>query len=99
MRPITSKNLLPKLAAISLSSAMLLLLPKPARAGRVGNDIIALFPKNVGEFASAGLDPNSQVDELAWGMVAEGVSGKSEGTGSSAVPTGEEVIGVALGNF
>src|SRR5277367_5348620 len=49
--------------------------------------------------ASAGVDPNSQVEELVWGMVAEGVSDKAAGTNSSAVPTGEEVVGVALGNF
>jgi hypothetical protein len=49
--------------------------------------------------ASAGVDPNSQVEELAWGLVAEGVTAKTEGTGSTAVPTGEEVVGVALGNY
>src|SRR5260370_38449837 len=86
--------------------ALCLAMPKPARAGRLGPDIIALFPKEVGEFAyadlkkarslkwfpqlqeqmlpdrfrqfekflaSAGVDPNSQVDELAWGLVAEGI--------------------------
>ena len=118
------------IAAVLLAVA--LAAPKPARAGRLGPDIIALFPKEVGEFAyadlkkarslkwfsqlqeqviperfrqfekflaSAGVDPNSQVDELAWGLVAEGLSAKTEGSGSSAVPTGEEVVGVALGNF
>src|SRR6516225_1711194 len=49
--------------------------------------------------ASAGVDPNSQVDELAWGLVAEGLNTKSEGSGSTAVPTGEEIVGVALGNY
>lgn len=49
--------------------------------------------------ASAGVDPNSQVEELAWGLVAEGVTAKTEGTGSSAVPTGEEIVGVAMGNY
>jgi hypothetical protein len=106
--------------------------PKPARADRLGTDIIALFPKEVGEFAyadlkkargmkwfpqlqeqmlpdrfkqfekflaSAGVDPNTQVEELAWGLVAEGVTSKTEGTGSSAMPTGEQVVGVALGNY
>src|SRR5437899_8025911 len=101
-------------------------------AQRVGPDTIALFPKNIGEFAyanlkqarsqkwfpqlqeqmlperfrqfekflaSAGVDPNSQVDELAWGLVAEGMTAKTEGAGSTAVPTGEEVVGVALGNY
>jgi len=116
----------------AILAALALAAPKPARAGRLGPDIIALFPKEVGEFAyadlkkarslkwftqlqeqmiperfrqfekflaSAGVDPNSQVDELAWGLVAEGVSAKTEGAGSSSVPTGEEIVGVALGNF
>src|SRR5216684_3124093 len=49
--------------------------------------------------ASAGVDPNSQVEELAWGLIAEGVTDKTSGTGSTAVPTGEEIVGVALGNY
>src|SRR5215470_3618612 len=116
----------------AILAALALAAPKPARAGRLGPDIIALFPKEVGEFAyadlkkarslkwfsqlqeqviperfrqfekflaSAGVDPNSQVDELAWGLVAEGLSSKTEASGSSAVPTGEEVVGVALGSY
>src|SRR5438105_14384861 len=121
-----------RLVAAGVLVAMSLAMPKPARAGRLGADIIALFPKEIGEFAyadlkkarslkwfpqlqeqmlpdrfrqfekflaSAGVDPNSQVDELAWGLVAEGLTSKTEGTGSAAVPTGEEVVGVALGNY
>src|SRR5436309_3577062 len=121
-----------KAGAAAILAAILLTVPKPARAGRLGTDVIALFPKEIGEFAyadlkkarsqkwfpqlqeqmiperfrqfekflaSAGVDPNSQVEELAWGLVAEGLSSKTEGTGSSAVPTGEEVVGVALGNY
>ncbi|HET8966252.1 MAG TPA: hypothetical protein VFN20_08555 [Candidatus Acidoferrum sp.] len=101
-------------------------------AQRVGPDTIALFPKNVGEFAyanlkqarsqkwfpqlqqqllperfrqfekflaSAGVDPNTQVEELVWGLVAEGVNDKTSGVGSDAVPTGEEVAGIAMGNY
>src|SRR5450755_1699518 len=49
--------------------------------------------------ASAGVDPNSQVEELAWGLVPEGLTAKTENAGSAAVPTGEQVVGVALGNF
>ena len=49
--------------------------------------------------ASAGVDPNSQVEELAWGLIAEGVTDKTSGTGSTAVPTGEEIVGVALGSY
>ena len=121
-----------RLAAAGILVAMALAMPKPARAGHLGSDIIALFPKDVGEFAyadlkkartlkwfsqlqeqmlpdrfrqfekflaSAGVDPNSQVDELAWGLVPEGMTAKTEDTGSTAVPTGEEIVGVALGTY
>src|SRR5215831_9658927 len=117
--------------AIALLSGALLV-PRGANAQHLGNDTIALFPKNVGEFAyanlkqarsqkwfpqlqqqllperfrqfekflaSAGVDPNTQVEELAWGLVAEGVNDKTSGVGSDAVPTGEEVAGVAMGNY
>jgi hypothetical protein len=49
--------------------------------------------------ASTGNDPNSQVDEIAWALVAEGLTSKTEGTGSDAVPSGEQMVGIALGNF
>lgn len=127
-----SKNMRSAVAAVSSLTMIVLMLAGPARAARLGADIIALFPKEVGEFAyadlkkartmpwfsqlqeqmlpdrfrqfekflaSAGVDPNTQVEELAWGLVAEGVTSKTEKTGSSAVPTGEQVVGVALGNF
>src|ERR1700732_223875 len=120
-----------KVAILLALGAMPLLAPQPARANRLGTDIIALFPKEVGEFAyadlkkartmpwfpqlqqqmlpdrfkqfekflaTAGVDPNSQVEELAWGLVAEGVS-KTDGTGASGIPTGEQIVGVALGNY
>src|SRR6266852_2027640 len=140
MRPFTKLCATParpgsatrRAVAVCILSAMIFFVPKPARAGRLGSDVIALFPKNVGEFAyadlkkartlkwfpqlqeqmlpdrfrqfekflaSAGVDPNSQVEELAWGLVAEGVTSKTEGAGSSAVPTGEQIVGVALGNY
>jgi hypothetical protein len=118
--------------AVALVIAVSFAMPKPARAGRLAADTIALFPKEIGEFAyadlkkarslswfpqlqeqllpdrfkqferflaSAGIDPNSQVEELAWGLVPEGVTAKTAAAGSDAVPTGEEIIGVALGNF
>src|SRR5467141_1340051 len=121
-----------RLVAASILVAMTLAMPKPARAGRLGTDIIALFPKEVGEFAyadlkkartmkwfpqlqeqmlpdrfrqfekflaSAGVDPNTQVEELAWGLVAESVTSKTEGAASSDTPTGEQIVGVALGNY
>lgn len=49
--------------------------------------------------ASTGNDPNSQVDEIAWALVAEGMTSKTEGTGSDAVPSGEQMVGIAIGNF
>jgi hypothetical protein len=109
-----------------------LLLPNMASAQQVGNDVLALFPKEIGEFAyanlkeartqkwfpqlqqqmlperfrqferflsSAGVDPNTQVEEVAWGLIPQGVTQKTEGTGSDAVPTGEQIVGIALGNF
>jgi hypothetical protein len=121
-----------RVVAVGILAALTMFAPKPARAGRLGADIIALFPKEVGEFAyadlkkartlawfpqlqqqmlperfrqfekflaSAGVDPNTQVEELAWGLVAEGVTSKTEGVGSAAVPTGEQIVGVALGNY
>jgi len=48
---------------------------------------------------STGNDPNSQVDEIAWALAPEGITAKAEGTGSSAVPTGEQMVGIAIGNF
>ena len=120
------------LLAAGLFLVSALALPKPARAGRLGADMIGLFPKNVGEFgyadlkkartlkwypqlqeqllperfrqfekflAATGNDPNTQVNEIAWALVAEGMTSKTEGTGSEAVPTGEEMVGIAIGNF
>jgi len=128
-RPVSR---LVRLVATGILVAMVLAGPKPARAGRLGSDIIALFPKDVGEFAyadlkkarslkwfsnlkeqmlperfrqfekflaSAGVDPNSQVDELAWALFPEGMTAKTEGAGSPAVPTGEQIVGVALGSY
>ena len=43
------------LFAICTFAAATLLAPRPARADRLGADIIALFPKEVGEFAYADL--------------------------------------------
>src|SRR5712671_2740983 len=120
-----------KVAAVLALIGATLLGPQMARANRLGADIIALFPKEVGEFAyadlkkartmpwfpqlqeqmlpdrfkqfekflaSAGMDPNTQVEELAWGLVAETVS-KGDGASAAGVPTGEQVVGVALGNY
>lgn len=121
-----------RVAGLVVLAALALALVAPAKAGQLGADTIALFPKDIGEFAyadlktartqkwfpqlqeqmlpdrfrqfekflaAAGVDPNTQVEELAWGLVAEGVTSKTEGAGNSAVPTGEQVVGVALGNY
>src|SRR5882672_2907370 len=121
-----------RMAGLGLMAAVLLSAAEICSAQRVGPDTIALFPKNVGEFAyanlkqarsqkwfpqlqeqllperfrqferflaSAGVDPNSQVEEVAWGLIAEGVTSKTAGAGSTAVPTGEEIVGVALGSY
>src|SRR6266568_4293927 len=118
-----------RLVTAGVLVAMSLAVPKPARAGRLGADVIALFPKEVGEFAyadlkkarslkwfpqlqeqmipdkfrqfekflaSAGVDPNSQVDELAWGLVAEGMSAKTEAFGHRAIL--EKMIEVRFGS-
>src|ERR1700693_1520682 len=121
-----------RLYTVVILVALCFAVPKPAFAGRLAADTIALFPKEIGEFAyadlkkarslswfpqlqeqllpdrfkqferflaSAGIDPNSQVEELAWGLVPDGVTAKTAAVGSDAVPTGEEIVGVALGNF
>jgi hypothetical protein len=130
--PAAAVTLVVRTLAVAALMTLAFALPKPARAGRLAADTIALFPKEIGEFAyadlkkartlpwfpqlqeqllpdrfkqferflaSAGVDPNSQVEELAWGLVPEGVTSKTGGAGSSAVPTGEQIVGVALGNF
>ncbi len=121
-----------RLLAVAALASLTLFAPRPAHAQKLGSDVIAMFPKDVGEFAyadlkkartlpwfpqlqqqmlpdrfrqfekflaSAGVDPNTQVEELAWGLVAEGVTAKTAGVGNSAVPTGEQVVGVALGSY
>jgi hypothetical protein len=121
-----------RVAAAGVLLTLPLAMPRPARAGRLGADMIALFPKDIGEFAyadlkkaralkwfpqlqeqmlpdrfrqfekflaSAGIDPNTQVEEVAWGLLPEGATVKTEGTGSTAVPTGEQIAGIALGNY
>src|SRR6266550_4349227 len=121
-----------RLAGTVVVAATVLCTAQISSAQHLGPDTIALFPKNIGEFAyanlkqarsqkwfpqlqeqmlperfrqfekflaSAGVDANSQVEELAWGLIAEGVTDKTSGTGSTAVPTGEEIVGVALGSY
>src|ERR1700722_9822005 len=47
---------------------------------------------------TAGLNPDMQVEELAWGLVPGGLPPGAAGS-STAVPTSEEIVGVALGSF
>jgi hypothetical protein len=48
--------------------------------------------------ASAGVDPNSQVDELAWGLVPESMAKKESG-GPTDIPASEMIVGIAMGNY
>ena len=48
--------------------------------------------------ASAGVDPNTQVDELAWGLVPESTA-KAENGAPTDVPSSEQIVGIALGNY
>src|SRR2546422_9303678 len=107
--------------------------PWPSRAGKLGNDIVGLFPKNIEEFAyadlkkarqfkwfpqlqqqmsptrarrfehflaPAGVDPNTQVEELAWGVVTGAAQQQTDDKGAAATAVGgEQLVGIALGNF
>jgi hypothetical protein len=48
--------------------------------------------------ASAGVDPNSQVDELVWGLVADGTAKNDKGV-STGVPSSEMTVGIAMGSY
>jgi hypothetical protein len=124
------KNLGRIVAACALF-VMAILLAKPAKAGGVSADTLALFPKNTGEIgyvdlkkarsekwfpalreqilperfkqfekflASAGVDPNSQVDELVWGLVADATTKNDKGVATD-IPSSELTVGIALGNY
>src|SRR5258708_12081756 len=125
----SAATVIAKLAVVLAFALATLLAPQPARANRLGSDIISLFPKEVGEFAyadlkkartmkwfpqlqeqmlpdrfrqfekflaSAGVDPNTQVEELTWGVVADGVASKTAGAGPSPTPPRHHLSGVAL---
>jgi hypothetical protein len=59
-----------------------------------------MLPAKFREFetflSSAGIDPNTQVTELAWALVP---SKSSTDNAASAVPTMDQIVGVALGQF
>ena len=48
--------------------------------------------------ASAGVDPNSQVDELVWGLVPNVMTKDDKGV-STDIPAGELTVGIAMGNY
>jgi hypothetical protein len=60
-----------------------------------------LLPDRLRQFeqflGSAGVDPNSQVEELAWALVPTG--SPASAAQNNAVPSSEGVVGVALGAF
>jgi len=125
-------NTLTRCVAACAALLLLTAAAKPAKAGSLSADTIALFPKETGEFAyadlkkartmkwypalqeqmlperfkqfekflaSAGVDPNTQVDELAWGLVAQSAAKEDGKTAASDVPESEEIVGIALGTF
>jgi hypothetical protein len=106
------------LLAAALVLSTVTIAPKRAAAGTLSTAVIAMFPKNVGEFAYAdlkaarkfswfsqlndqvlpprfkqfeqflgtsGVDPNSQVEEIAWANITSG--------------KGDDTVGIALGQF
>jgi hypothetical protein len=58
-----------------------------------------MLPPKFREFesflSSAGIDPNSQVTELAWALVSKS---STDGSGGS-VPSADQIVGIALGQF
>ncbi len=65
-----------------------------------------MLPERVRQFekflAAAGIDTNSQVDELTWGLVPAAALSKDAvlaAQASSMAPESEEIVGMAMGNF
>ena len=58
-----------------------------------------MLPSKFREFeqflSAAGVDPNSQVTELAWSLVP----GKTGDSSTGAVPTTDQIVGIAIGQF
>jgi hypothetical protein len=59
-----------------------------------------MLPPKFREFetflSSAGIDPNTQVTELAWSLVP---NKSTADTGSGSVPSADQIVGIALGQF
>lgn len=126
------ENFVYMIRSVALIAALILVSPGSTQAGRLGLDLITLFPKDLGNFAyvnlkearnekwfaalqtqllpeqlqqirtflvSARIDPDQQVSEVAWGFIPAS-SYPASGSGSSTMaPVGEQIIGVALGQF
>ena len=118
MKHSITRSAISGLLAAALVLSTVTIAPKRAAAGTLSTAIIAMFPKNVGEFAYAdlkaarkfswfsqlndqvlpprfkqfeqflgtsGVDPNSQVEEIAWANITSG--------------KGDDTVGIALGQF
>jgi hypothetical protein len=48
--------------------------------------------------ASAGVDPNTQVDELVWGLVPDAMQKTDKGAATD-IPSSERTVGIAMGNY
>jgi hypothetical protein len=112
------RSAISSLLAAALLLSTVTIAPSRTSAGTLSTAIIAMFPKNVGEFAyadlkaarkfswfsqlndqvlpprfkqfeqflgSSGVDPNSQVEEIAWANITSG--------------KGDDTVGIALGQF
>jgi hypothetical protein len=122
---------LARMVAVCAVTFILGALARPAMAGGVSADTLALFPKDTGEIgyvdlkkargekwfpalrdqilpdrfkqferflASAGVDPNSQVDELVWALVPSGMTKNDKGVATD-IPSSEMTVGIAMGNY
>lgn len=120
MNPFMLRNSFAFLAAILAAAFFFALSPVSSRGNTLGNDILAMFPKDISEFAyadmkqaralpwfsalqqqmlpanfrqfesflrSAGINPDTQLDEICWGITA------------ANSPHPNEIAGIALGNF
>ncbi|MGA8677035.1 MAG: hypothetical protein WA867_18780 [Candidatus Acidiferrales bacterium] len=118
MKHSNTRSAISGLLAAALILSTVTIAPKRAAAGTLSTAVIAMFPKNVGEFAYAdlkaarkfswfsqlndqvlpprfkqfeqflgtsGVDPNSQVEEIAWANITSG--------------KGDDTVGIALGQF
>lgn len=120
MRHTIQRILTISLAMAGILAAAMVATPHRSQAGSLSNNIIGMFPKEVGEFAyadlkaargypwfaqlreqllpgrfkqfeqflrSAGIDPDAQVDELAWAGI------------TASKGNAEEIVGIAMGQF